>query len=139
MLGAPVVAGTYDVDGATQYVRSRKWLPAGKENEMNKPADNGFSTAMKMVAGKWKINILCELGVAPRRFGRLRQSIPAISEKMLTQQLRELETDGLVNRKVYPGSPTKVVYSLTESGAALNAGAEGLCLWAEQFPSRADA
>ncbi|CAN7410359.1 MULTISPECIES: helix-turn-helix domain-containing protein [unclassified Ensifer] len=88
--------------------------------------DNGFSTAMKMVAGKWKITILCELGTAPRRFGRLRQSIPAVSEKMLTQQLRELEADGLVNRKVYPGSPTKVVYSLTESGTALNH-------WAEQF------
>jgi DNA-binding HxlR family transcriptional regulator len=69
----------------------------------------------------------------------LRQSIPAISEKMLTQQLRELEADGLVNREVYPGSPTKVVYSLTESGAALNAGAEALCRWDEQFHSRTDA
>ena len=105
---------------------------------MNKPTDNGFSTAMKMVAGKWKINILCELGTAPRRFGRLRQSIPAVSEKMLAQQLRELEADGLVNRKVYPGSPTKVVYSLTESGTALNAGAEALCRWGEQFNSRTD-
>ena len=100
---------------------------------MDGPMDNGFSTAMKMVAGKWKITILCELGTAPRRFGRLRQSIPAISEKMLTQQLRELEADGLVNREVYPGSPTKVVYSLTESGSALNAGAVGLCDWAEHF------
>ena len=100
---------------------------------MNKPPENGFSTAMKMVAGKWKINILCELGTAPRRFGRLRHSLPTISEKMLTQQLREMEADGLVNRKVYPGSPAKVVYSLTESGAALNAGAEGLCRWAERF------
>ena len=43
---------------------------------MNKPTDNGFSTAIKMVAGKWKIDILCELGTASRRFGRLRQSIP---------------------------------------------------------------
>lgn len=101
---------------------------------MNAHTDNGFSTAMKMVAGKWKINILCELGAAPRRFGRLRQAIPSISEKMLTQNLRDLETDGLVHRKVYAGSQAKVVYSLTESGAALNAGAEGLCRWAEQFP-----
>ncbi len=100
---------------------------------MDSPMDNGFSTAMKLVAGKWKIAILCELGTAPRRFGRLRQLIPTVSEKMLTQQLRELEADGLVNRTVYPGSPTKVVYSLTESGSALNAGAVGLCQWAEQF------
>ncbi|QIA20717.1 MULTISPECIES: helix-turn-helix domain-containing protein [unclassified Mesorhizobium] len=98
-----------------------------------------FSTAIKAIEGKWKVDILCELGTASRRFGRLRQSIPAISEKMLTQQLRELEADGLVNREVYPGSPTKVVYSLTESGAALNAGAEALCRWGEQFPSRTDA
>lgn len=101
---------------------------------MNTHTENGFLTAMKLVAGKWKINIICELGAAPRRFGRLRQSIPMISEKMLTQNLRELEADGLVNRKVYPGSQTKVVYSLTESGAALCAGAEGLCRWGEQFP-----
>lgn len=100
---------------------------------MNKHADNGFSTAMKMVAGKWKISILCELGAAPRRFGRLRQLIPAVSEKMLTQHLRELEADGLVSRKVYPGPQAKVVYSLTESGVALNVGAEGLCQWGEQF------
>lgn len=104
---------------------------------MNTRMENGFSTAMKMVAGKWKIDILCQLGAAPRRFGRLRQSIPAISEKVLTQNLRELEADGLVNRRIYPGSPTKVVYSLTESGAALNAGAEGLCRWGEQFPRSA--
>ena len=117
-----------------QYARKRKWLPTGKDTEMTRPTENGFSTAMRMVAGKWKIDILCELGAAPRRFGRLRQSIPAISEKVLTQQLRELEADGLVDRKVYPGPPTKVVYSLTQIGAALNAGAEGLCRWGEQFP-----
>jgi DNA-binding HxlR family transcriptional regulator len=107
---------------------------------MNKPTDDcGFATAIKMVEGKWKIQILCELGTSSRRFGRLRQSIPAISEKMLAQQLRELEADGLVDRKVYPESPAKVVYSLTERGAALNAGAAALCRWGEQFRSRADA
>ena len=100
---------------------------------MNKPLENGFATAMKLVAGKWKIEILCELGTAPRRFGRLRRSLPAISEKMLTQQLREMESDGLVKRQVHPGLPAKVVYSLTESGAALCTGAEGLCRWAERF------
>lgn len=96
--------------------------------------ENGFSAAMRMVAGKWKIEILCELGSAPRRFGRLRQALPPISDKMLTQQLRELEADGLVNRKVDPGPTNKVVYSLTESGVAFNTGAEGLCRWVEAFP-----
>ncbi|WP_054311033.1 helix-turn-helix domain-containing protein [Mesorhizobium sp. 1M-11] len=106
---------------------------------MDKPPDNGFLIAMKMVAGKWKIDILCALSAAPRRFGRLRHSIPDISEKMLAQQLREMEADGLVKRQAYPGLPAKVVYSLTESGAALCAGADGLCRWSEQFVSPAQA
>lgn len=92
----------------------------------------GFTTAIKAVEGKWKVDILCELATAPRRFGRLRRAIPAISEKMLAQQLREMESDGLVNRKVYPELPAKVVYSLTKRGAALNAAAVALCRWGEE-------
>jgi DNA-binding HxlR family transcriptional regulator len=107
---------------------------------VNRPTDNcGFATAIRMIEGKWKVDILCGLGTAPRRFGRLRQSISGISEKMLAQQLRELEADGLVERKVYRESPAKVVYSLTKSGAALNAGAAALCRWGEQFGTPADA
>lgn len=106
---------------------------------MNEPSENGFSVAMKLIAGKWKIDILCALHAAPRRFGRLRHSIPAISEKMLAQQLREMEADKLVIRRAYPGLPAKVVYSLTERGAALCVYAEGLCRWSEQFPSHAKA
>lgn len=100
---------------------------------MDKTADNGFAMAVRMTEGKWKVDILCELGTASRRFGRLRQSIPGISEKMLAQQLRELEADGLVHRKVYSETPAKVVYSLTERGTALNAAAGALCRWGEQF------
>lgn len=100
---------------------------------MDKPTEIcGFATAIKAVEGKWKVDILCELGTAPRRFGRLRQAIPAISEKMLAQQLREMEADGLVDRTVYPELPAKVVYALTERGAALNAAAAALCRWGEQ-------
>jgi DNA-binding HxlR family transcriptional regulator len=61
---------------------------------MNKSADNGFARAVRMIEGKWKIDILCELGTASRRFGRLKQVLPGVSEKMLAQQLRELEADG---------------------------------------------
>lgn len=100
---------------------------------MNKSADNGFATAVKMVEGKWKVDILCELGTASRRFGRLRQALPGVSEKMLAQQLRELEADGLVDRKVYSEVPAKVVYSLTERGTALNAAADSLCMWGTRF------
>ncbi|MGR9276222.1 winged helix-turn-helix transcriptional regulator [Rhizobium leguminosarum] len=100
---------------------------------MNKSTDNGFAAAIKMVEGKWKVDILCELGTASRRFGRLKQALSGISEKMLAQQLRELEADGLVERRVFSEVPAKVVYSLTERGTGLNAAAGSLCLWAEQF------
>lgn len=82
--------------------------------------DNAFAAAVRMVEGKWKIDILCELGTAPRRFGRLKQALSGVSEKMLVQQLRELEADGLVARKAYAETPAKVVYSLTERGLTLN-------------------
>ncbi|CAN7425922.1 winged helix-turn-helix transcriptional regulator [Ensifer adhaerens] len=93
----------------------------------------GFMTALRAIEGKWKVDILCELGKAARRFGRLRQAMPAISEKMLAQQLRELEADGLVSRTTYPETPPKVVYSLTKRGAALNVAADALCKWGEEF------
>ena len=100
---------------------------------MHNSADNGFAAAVSMVQGKWKVDILCELGKASRRFGRLKQALSGISEKMLAQQLRELEADGLVDRKVFLEVPAKAVYSLTERGAALNAAADSLCRWGEQF------
>ncbi|MBZ7921960.1 winged helix-turn-helix transcriptional regulator [Ensifer adhaerens] len=101
---------------------------------MTRPMENcGFATALRAIEGKWKVDILCELGTAARRFGRLRQAIPAISEKMLAQQLRELEADGLVSRTTYPETPPKVVYSLTTRGAALNVAAAGLCKWGEEY------
>jgi DNA-binding HxlR family transcriptional regulator len=98
----------------------------------------GFAAALRAIEGKWKVDILCELGRAARRFGRLRQAIPAISEKMLAQQLRELEADGLVDRTVYSSLPAKVVYSLTERGAALNVAAAALCAWGEAGGRGAD-
>lgn len=95
------------------------------------PKDCGFTTAVGIIGGKWKVDILCALNTAPRRFGRLRQLIPGVSEKMLAQQLREMVTDGLVRRESYDSSPPKVVYSLTPHGAALTTGVASLCQWGE--------
>lgn len=100
------------------------------------PKDCGFTTAMRIIGGKWKVDILCVLETAPRRFGRLRQLIPGISEKMLAQQLREMEADGLVRREVHDTSPPKVVYFLTEHGMTLNAGVGSLCQWGESHLRR---
>ncbi|WP_448950831.1 winged helix-turn-helix transcriptional regulator [Labrys neptuniae] len=96
-------------------------------------AECGLAMAIRMLEGKWKMDVLCELDTGARRFGRLRQAIPAISEKMLAQTLREMEVDGLVLRKVYDQLPAKVVYSLTERGTSLIARSADLCRWGEQF------
>ncbi len=94
-------------------------------------AENGFSAAVKLVAGKWKIDIMCELVAAPRRFGRPRQALPAISEKMLTQRLRRTEADGLVHRKVLRRDAGQGGLLADRKRHGLHVGAEGLCQWSE--------
>ncbi len=67
----------------------------------------------KVIGGKWKVVILYHLKEGTKRFAELRREIGDITERMLSQQLKELEQDGLVNRKVYPEVPPKVEYTLT--------------------------
>lgn len=87
----------------------------------NGPYICGLDAAIDVVSGKWKCLILWELDEhGTRRFAELRRGLPGVSEKMLTQHLREMETDGLVHREVYPEVPPKVEYSLTEHGTSLN-------------------
>jgi DNA-binding HxlR family transcriptional regulator len=74
---------------------------------------------MEVIGGKWKVLILWHLKENTRRFSELKRLIPEITQKMLTQQLRELEADGLINRKIYAQIPPKVEYSLTKVGKTL--------------------
>ncbi|WP_435770621.1 winged helix-turn-helix transcriptional regulator [Nocardioides sp. SYSU DS0651] len=92
----------------------------------------GLDAAVAVVDGKWKPLILWALSVEPRRTGELRRELPGVSEKVLIQQLRDLERDGVVHREVHHQVPPKVVYSLTEKGRALNRALEPLGLWGEQ-------
>jgi len=87
--------------------------------------------AVSVIEGRWKLLILHHLLVeAPRRFSDLRRAIPAVSEKMLIQQLRALEADGIVERTVYPKVPPHVEYQLTQAGAALEPALNALHDWA---------
>ncbi|MGY0488652.1 winged helix-turn-helix transcriptional regulator [Streptomyces sp. WG-D5] len=80
----------------------------------------GVAAAVAVIDGKWKTLLLWLLEGGPHRPGELRRKVPRISEKVLTQALREMESDGLVHREVYDEVPPKTVYSLTESGRELS-------------------
>ena len=87
--------------------------------------------AVKTIEGRWKIIILFQLfGTPVLRFSELRRAITDVSQKMLIQQLRELEKDGIVERKVYPEVPPKVEYRLTQVGTALRPALKALKSWA---------
>ncbi len=77
------------------------------------------AAALKLIGGKYKALILWHLWGKVLRFGELKKQVPEATPKMLTQQLRELEDDGLIARKVYPVVPPKVEYSLTALGESL--------------------
>ncbi len=86
-------------------------------------------TALRAIGGKWKCVILWFLRKRAYRTGELRRQIPGISEKMLIQQLRDLEATGVVHRQVFHEVPPRVEYSLTEHGRALEPVLEALCDW----------
>ena len=96
----------------------------------NGPYICGIDAALDVVSGKWKGLILWELEAhGTRRFAELRRGLPGVSEKMLTQHLREMEQDGLVVRKVFAEVPPRVEYSLTDEGSSLNAALAPLGEW----------
>jgi DNA-binding HxlR family transcriptional regulator len=95
-------------------------------------AAQGIEEALRVLEGRWKLIILFHLfGGKVLRFSDLERSIPAISQKMLIQQLRQMESDGVVLRTVYQQVPPKVEYRLTKWGQALCPALDGLLKWAE--------
>jgi len=90
-----------------------------------------FVFALDMVSGKWKALVLYYLSEETLRYGEIRKKIDGITQKMLTQTLRELEKNGLISRKVYPVVPPKVEYTITQSGAALIPIFQRLQAWGE--------
>jgi DNA-binding HxlR family transcriptional regulator len=92
-----------------------------------------------VIGGKWKPVILWWLHQRTHRFAELRRLVPGITEKMLTQQLRELEADGIVHRRVYATVPPKVEYSLTQYGGSLKRALQAICDWGRIRMERIDA
>jgi DNA-binding HxlR family transcriptional regulator len=94
--------------------------------------------AQEVIGGKWKPIILWHLYTADRpwRFGVLRRAIPNATEKMIIQQLRELEAAGVVKRRVFREVPPRVEYSLTGDGKELKTALEAICAWGEKYMKR---
>jgi DNA-binding HxlR family transcriptional regulator len=95
--------------------------------------------ALDVIGGKWKPLILWWLHQRTHRFAELRRQMPGITEKMLTQHLRELEADGIVHREIYPTVPPKVEYSLTEYGRSLKRALRAICDWGQVHMARMEA
>jgi DNA-binding HxlR family transcriptional regulator len=90
-----------------------------EKKSKNKPPKCGIDYAFQRIGGKYKGRILWRLRAGTLRYGELRRTVTGITPKMLTQTLRELEEDGLINRKVYVEVPPRVEYSLTDTGQLL--------------------
>ncbi len=93
----------------------------------------GIDVTLAVVGGKWKASILWHLAQETMRFSALQRQFSNTTRKMLTQQLRELEADGLVHREVYAQVPPKVEYSLTEKGRSIYPILDMMCDWARDY------
>ena len=93
------------------------------------PVMSGLEAALMVMGGKWKPLILFHLGHGKRRFGELRRLVSGVSEKMLIQQLREMQADGIVRRVDFQEVPPKVEYALMPLGLSLAMALHPLCEW----------
>lgn len=100
-----------------------------KKNLPNCPVE----VTLLIISNKWRVLILRELFIKKRRFSELQKNLIGITQKVLTQNLRDLEKKGIVNRKVYPEVPPKVEYSLTELGYELKNILEEMYNFGEKF------
>lgn len=97
------------------------------------PRECPVVTAINIVGGKWKLLIIALLRLHTHRFGEIKRALPQISERMLARQLRELERDRLISRKVYPEVPPHVEYTLTKNGKSLIPILDLLAEWGKRY------
>ncbi|MDE1669024.1 helix-turn-helix domain-containing protein [Nocardia gipuzkoensis] len=102
---------------------------------MSSDADHdvcGMTVAIDVVGGKWKMHLMWVLGTGPQRFGQIRRLLDGVSEKVLAENLRQLESSGVVHREVYPEVPPRVEYSLTPLGEELAVALRPLEQWGDR-------
>ncbi len=104
--------------------------------EKNIHANCPVATTLKLLSNKWKILIIRELLNDTKRYGELKRNIEGISEKMLSQSLKEMENDKLIIRKVYAEVPPRVEYSLSEIGKTLKPIIDSMKLWGIEYQSK---
>ena len=109
-------------------------MKQGKEKAMEKtlPACP-VETTLMLISDRWKVLIIRDLMDGTKRFGELKKSIGSISQKVLTSNLREMEADGLVNRKVYAEVPPRVEYTLTDTGYSLKPILDAMVEWGMEY------
>ena len=109
-------------------------MKQGKEKAMEKtlPACP-VETTLMLISDRWKVLIIRDLMDGTKRFGELKTSIGSISQKVLTSNLREMEADGLVNRKVYAEVPPRVEYTLTDTGYSLKPILDAMVEWGLEY------
>ncbi len=107
-------------------------MTAQKENTL--PACP-VETTLMLIGDKWKVLILRDLLTGTKRFGELKRSVGSISQKVLTAQLRDMESSGLISRRVYAEVPPRVEYSLTELGLSLRPILDAMRIWGEEYKS----
>lgn len=93
-------------------------------------------TTLSLIGNKWKVLILRDLRPGTKRFGALQKSIGRISQKVLTANLREMEADALIERKVYAEVPPRVEYNLTKLGHSLEPILDSMWAWGEAYQER---
>lgn len=91
---------------------------------------------LMLISDRWKILIIRDLLTGTKRFGELKKSVHGISQKVLTAHLREMESDGLVNRKIYAQIPPRVEYSLTETGWSLKPVLDKMAEWGKDYRAK---
>jgi DNA-binding HxlR family transcriptional regulator len=96
-----------------------------------------FHHAIELIGKRWTGAIVCALTERPMRYGELGRAIPGLSDRLLSQRLRELEEEGLVERQVEAGAPVRVIYSLTEAGQQLDPVFSELKAWARRWKKTA--